>query len=181
MQGFTLIEALVALAVLLGSLLAMGPLVHGALGLTGRARTITTASVLASSKLEQLSALSRHVEIDDDGALSLADDTTTNLTGVVPGAGGRGLQPGGDDTIWSSTAGFVEYLDAAGRSLGADAAAAAGARFVRRWSVSSRSAMSPDLLVLSVRVTSIAEDHTERRAAGPGEVRLVAAMTRTVR
>ena len=55
-HGFTLVESLIACAVLAGALLSLGHLSSGAIALQAQARNRTLATMLAVAKLEELRA-----------------------------------------------------------------------------------------------------------------------------
>jgi len=94
-SGFSLIETLVATAVLTIGVLGLAQLLVMATAANRNARTVTTAAVLARSKMEEL----RAVPFD-------------SLTASPPGA------------LAADTPGFVDYLDASGADLDARAGAA---------------------------------------------------------
>lgn len=177
-HGFTLIETTIAVAIVTTGLLTAGVVLHGSAILIAQARAITTATNAAASKTAYLDALAWHVEPDEAGVWREVDDRTTDLTLAEPGSGGRGLTPGGLETFWWSTAGFVEGLDDAGAPAGGEHAI--GTRFVRRWAILTV-ADEPDLLVTAVRLTDRRRADPVRGVAGPGEVRMVSARLRVVR
>jgi type II secretory pathway pseudopilin PulG len=55
-HGFTLVESVIACALLAGALLSVGHLSSGAIALQGQARNRTLATILAVAKLEELRA-----------------------------------------------------------------------------------------------------------------------------
>lgn len=147
--GFTLLELLIAVAlitVLAGAAASVMALAGRSLA---RSRLDTTAVLLAHGRLEQLHALSWG--FGSAHAPRAGVDLTTDLSGREPTSGGTGLRPGPSDAIEVSRAGFVDHLDRAGRWMGAETTPPAGARFTRRWTV-ERVAGLPDILILRVRV-----------------------------
>src|SRR5918993_924275 len=104
-RGFSLIEVLIALALLCVAVLGVLQLVAIAVAATNAARIQSLTVALASARLEQLRALT--FEFDDAG--SPATDMTTDLSAATPGPSGNGLAPGG--SIDSSVSGYVDHLD----------------------------------------------------------------------
>ena len=90
---------------------------------------------------------------------------------------GVGLSPSPGSTLDQNTPGYCDFVDASGRSLGGDEAAAANAVFARRWSVEPLPAL-PDTLVLQVIVTAVPTAGAAKLR--PDEARLVGAKTRTM-
>jgi Tfp pilus assembly protein PilV len=127
--GFSLIDALVAMAIVVTGVAAVAQLfVLAAHGMAG-ARAITVASVLAAQKLEELRSV----------AYTLAPDGSA----VTDPA----LVPSPPGSLAENTPGFVEHLDAAGRVVGADAAPPSQSVYVRRWSVEPLPASMDPLLI----------------------------------
>ncbi|ODS56291.1 MAG: hypothetical protein ABS36_07780 [Acidobacteria bacterium SCN 69-37] len=148
-QGFTLVEVLVAVVVLV--LLASGVGALTTLAARGiiRARLATVAVLLAHDRLEQLRALPWGL----GSAAAPVDsvDLVTDLSGPDPGPGGSGLSPSPAGVLDGNTPGFVDYLDHTGRWLASGPSPPAAARFIRRWAV-DRPPAFPNLVVLRVRV-----------------------------
>jgi hypothetical protein len=173
-----LCEVVVATAMLATAIVALAEL-FGIAGVANRrARDATYATVLACQKLEQLRALTYAV----DAAGQPATDTTTDTAVVPAGAdGGTGLGPSPNGALERNTAGFVDYLDAHGTSLGGGASAPRGAAYVRRWSIEPASDAPVNLLVLQVRVAPLRGDRALDRAGGgrrPDEVRVTSLRAR---
>lgn len=175
-RGFTLLEVVIALSILCVAVLTIAQL----LGLSAegmavsRAQTMTTA--LASSRLEQLRTLSFH--FDDAGVR--VTDLGTNLSVQNPGPGGSGLSSAGADSLQTSTAGFVDYLDAHGQWVGNGTSVPASAVFIRRWSIDALSG-SPDAIVLQVLVRPVPSGATAAVRQGRADARLVTIRARTHR
>jgi|CXWL01.1.fsa_nt_gi prepilin-type N-terminal cleavage/methylation domain-containing protein len=104
-DGFTLVEVLVAIALFSSGLALVTQLVVLVSRSTVASRDMSYASALASQKLSQLATVA-----------------------VV------GLTPSPPDA-WMRTAGNVEYLDSAGGVLSASASPPNSAVYIRRWSV----------------------------------------------
>jgi prepilin-type N-terminal cleavage/methylation domain-containing protein len=151
-SGFSLVEVLVATAILSVALAALAPLFAMATDANARAKATTFASVLASEKLEQLRGLTWGF---DPLGLPLSD-TTTDLT-VVPETptGGTGLGPSPPGTLAANTSGYCDFLDASGRSLGGGTTPPAGTVYIRRWSVEPLPTNPNNTLVLQVLVTRL--------------------------
>lgn len=147
--GFTLLELLVALA-LIGTLAGAAATVMAVASRSLiRSRLDTTAVSLAHRRLEQMHALAwgfGSAHLPHPGV-----DFDTDLSGPAPMSGGTGLGVSPSDALEVDTPGFVDHLDEAGRWVAAGMAAPPGARFTRRWTVQKVSGL-PDILILQVRV-----------------------------
>jgi len=164
-DGFTLIEVLVALAIVTCAAVGLADLVTVAVTSGQASRALTSCTALAVQKMEQLESLTWTFDGDDATAPPLGD-TSTDLGADPPSGGGPGLSPGPADSLDRNVAGYVDYLDAAGRSVGAGAAPPASAVFVRRWSVAPLPSDAADSLVLQVLVTRVAVEQRLSLTAG---------------
>jgi prepilin-type N-terminal cleavage/methylation domain-containing protein len=175
-RGFTLVEVLVAMAVLCTAALGGMQLIVIATETMARARAQALAASLASARIEQLRGL--RLAFDESG--QRVTDLATNLATEPAGTGGAGLTPSGGATLDANVPGFVDYLDGAGQWLATGAAVPAGTAFVRRWSI-DRVDASEDLLVLQVlvRPASAASAPAARRVNG--EARFVTLRARARR
>lgn len=150
-EGFTLVEVLIAMLLIETMAAALATLF--ALGVVNvrDARMETVAAMAAVQKMEQLRAL-RFVDPADTLGASPADAVDRNV------------------------AGFVDFLDGAGRPV----ADASGAVFVRRWSV--RPSDDTESVVVRVfvgQVTRGAGGPDVARVSGrPGQVLLISMRTR---
>ncbi len=180
-SGFSLVEVLVALVVILPAAVAAAGMVTVAVALARDARLESLAVVLASQKLEQLRSL--EWSADDLGLGTPATDTTTDLTSDPPGPGGVGLTASPAGSLSSNTPGFVDFLDAAGSWAGTGIQPPPHAVFVRRWMVQPLPASPGDTLVLQVLVTPVARPvvGTTSKARRAGEALLATVRTRTSR
>ena len=140
------------------------------------ARSTTFATLLAYHKIEQLRALTWSV----DGSGAPTSDTSTDTT-VEPAepSGGTGLGPSPADALTQNTAGYCDFLDANGRTLGGGTTPPANTAFIRRWSIDQLPAAMNATLVIQVSVTAV----RNREVAGsprrlPDEARIVAVKTR---
>lgn len=164
-EGFTLVETIVATTILAGAIALLGQVVLAATRATTDAAALSYATVLAAQKMEQLRALTMNV---DAGGVP-ATDTSTDTAAVPEQAiGGTGLAASPSSSADVNTSGYVDFLDAAGASLGGGAQPARAA-YVRRWSIRQLPASPDATLVLQVVVARV-----DRR----GTVRLTAVKTR---
>lgn len=106
-SGFSLIEAVIAAGVLAVALVGLAQLIVISTHVTIAAGALTTSTVMAEQKMEQL----RTVAWDHPA-----------------------LEPSPPGTLHEDTHGYVEYLDAEGRVL-AESGPPASTVFVRRWSI----------------------------------------------
>jgi prepilin-type N-terminal cleavage/methylation domain-containing protein len=175
-RGFTLVEVVIAVSILCVAVLTVAQLL--AIGTEGMAlaRAQTLSATLASGRLEQLRAL----VFEFDAAGTRMTDLMTDLSVRDPSPGGSGLASTGTDSLQTSTAGFVDYLDAYGQWVGNGTSAPAGAVFVRRWSIDPWGG-SPDALVVQVLVRPVSQGITVAVRRGRAETRLTSIFVRTHR
>jgi type II secretory pathway pseudopilin PulG len=160
--GFSLVEVvfaiflLTAVAVGVAQLFAVGTLANF------RAKTQTSATVLASQKMEQLRGLTW--AFDSEGLP--VSDVTSRLDTPEASGGGPGLNPSPGNSLTQDVPGYVDYLDIHGTYLGADPAG--NAAYCRRWSIQPLPTNPNNTLVLQVRVLPVtqvaAADQTGRPA-----------------
>jgi type II secretory pathway pseudopilin PulG len=127
--GFSLIEALLASALVAGAITTLAQLVMQSAEQTARAEHATIASVLAQAKLEELR--------------SLAFRFDANGTRV----GDPALAPSAADSLIADSPPHVEGLDRFGQPVGPGEVPA----YVRRWSI-ALAPLDPDTLVLAACV-----------------------------
>jgi type II secretory pathway pseudopilin PulG len=151
-RGFSLVEVLAAAVILMTGLIAVAQMFVVSTNTNMAARRVTTTSVLAQQKIEQLRALTWGY---DDFGLPISDFTSDIAVSPPTPAGGVGLQSSPGDTLNASTPGFVDYLDAYGAWVGTGAAPPAGAVYVRRWSVEPLPTNPNNTLVFQVLVGRI--------------------------
>ena len=147
-RGFTLVEVLVALTILLLALLAAAQTLTLAAAAVHDSRVHTLTTTAAAQRVEQLMAL-------DWVALT----------------------PSPANALEHNTNGFVDFLDAEGRVVGAAAVPPADAVFVRRWAVDPPVTGVAHALVIRVLVRSLAADLAGARGAR-GEARLTTVRAR---
>ena len=118
-SGVTLVEAMIAMLILLFGLLAVAQvLVFSTVASKTYGRDATKATAAAHDKMEELAGLQ-------------FADTTTNLTVAAPfPANGVGLTAGGSIPPADPAAGYCDYLDLAGVRTTAGAAA-----YTRQWQI----------------------------------------------
>src|SRR5437016_1675230 len=108
-RGFSLVEVLVACGLTIVTLAVLAHAIVFASALVTGAAATTKATLLASQRMEQLRSL------------TFGSDA---LNRSPPG------------TLAADTAGYVDYVDESGTSLGSlDASRSSSAAFVRRWSI----------------------------------------------
>lgn len=151
-QGFTVVEVLVAMAVLVIVVTSVASAALGASVAAERARQHTLATLLAAERLEQLRSLAWG--LGAAAAPAPTSDVTTDLASVPATAGGGGLGPSPVASLSVDSPGYVDYLDASGRWVGAGPAAPADAAFTRRWRISVLTG-AHDCVVLEVIVSRL--------------------------
>ena len=97
--GFTLVEVLVAISVMVVVSVGVVRLFVVAASMTRSARDRTIARSLAAGKLEQLRSLTWEVAVVPGGGMVAASDGQTNLSVTPPGAGGPGLNESPSGTL----------------------------------------------------------------------------------
>jgi len=150
--GFSIVEVLVAAAILTTGLIAVAQLFVMSTNANAAARRVTTTAVLAQQKIEQLRGLTWGF---DDFGLPISDFTSNIAVTPPTSTGGVGLQPSPGDSLTTSTPGYVDYLDAYGAWVGAGATPPDGAIYVRRWSVEPLPTNPNNTLVFQVLVGRI--------------------------
>jgi Tfp pilus assembly protein PilV len=146
--GFSLIEASIAVSVLAVGVAGLAQLAL----LTGRSSIVsqraTVAQQAARERMEQL----RSLAWSSDGPVPVTD-WSSNLTTTPPSSAGAGLGPATDAVLRTNTAGYCDFIDAAGRWLSAGPTVPRGAAWVRRWSIRTMDTL-PDTLLLQVVVVA---------------------------
>jgi prepilin-type N-terminal cleavage/methylation domain-containing protein len=162
-SGFTLIEVLIAVSVLVVTALGVAQLIAVATGAVQASREHTTALVLAAAKMDELRSLAWTYEQTSGGPAVARSDRDTDVSDPDHPSGGAGLSASPDDALSISAPGYVDYLDRAGRWVGHDPEPPAGAAFVRRWAIRPFAADPERTLLLQVLVTTV-RDHRSRTA-----------------
>ena len=156
-RGFTLIEVVVAVAVLVSVLAGVAGVWAMTAASIRAAREQTLAMQLARDKLEHLAALTWGVR-SIGGVDVLASDVTTNMSRVPATTDGAGTRASPADSLGASRATYADYLDAGGRWLAAGPSPPAGARFVRRWWLARTGSGSSEMLLFQVLVATVSAD-----------------------
>ncbi len=158
--GFTLVEVLVALSLLVVVSVGVVQLFAIALAAGRVSRDRTVAVSLASGKMEQLRSLAWRVELDAAGGLVKHTDVTSNVSVDPAVAGGPGLRESPAGTLDRSTPAYVDYLDRVGRHVGSGASPPATAVYIRRWAVQHLPEDPDGVVVLQVLVVTVHRERT---------------------
>ena len=130
-SGFSLIEVLVAAALLTVAAAGTGQLVVVAANALEAGRGRTATAMLASQKMEQLRSL---LWAYDAGG-GVRSDLTTDVSRDPFTSAGSGLAPSPAGTLDRDVDGYVDYLDAGGRWIGAGSTPPPETVYVRRWAI----------------------------------------------
>ena len=178
-RGFSLLEVLFATTMLVVGVAGLAQLFALSTRTNTSARATTFASVLAQQKMEQLRGLTWGF---DTLGLPLTDNSTNIAAAVESPTGGTGLTPSPTGTLGSNTNGYVDYLDATGKSLGSGSNPPQGTVFVRRWSIEPLPTNPNNTLVLQVLVLRNGNRPTADNTVGvkrlPDEARIISVKTR---
>ena len=178
-RGFTLLEVLVAIAVLGAAALITGRFLAATTSQMALSRAQASTAAFAVTRMEQLRAL--RWTFDPTGAPQ--SDTSTDFSTSPPTHSGSGLSPSPPMALQENTPGFVDYLDERGAWVGTGAQPPRSAMFVRRWSIDVPADGTADTLVLQVVVRRVVDDIGAARAArgARAESRFVTVRTRIAR
>lgn len=181
-SGFSLTETLIATMLLATALVSTAQLMVIASKANMSAQRSTFAATLAQEKMEQLRGLAWGF---DELGLPI-NDYTTNLAVDPPDPNnGLGLSPSPDNALSANVAGYVDYVDRFGNTLGGGPTVLDETVYVRRWSVEPLPTNPNNTLILQVLVFSL----RDRDNNGDGvvldrvrdEARLVSVKTRKAR
>jgi type II secretory pathway pseudopilin PulG len=161
-EGFSLIEVLFAMAVLMTAALGLAQMFALSIHRNAGARHQTSTTVLAMQKMEQLRALT--CGFDPASPDTPISDLTSDLATDPPGSTGHGLNPSPVESLDVNTSGYVDFLDKRGQWVGTGATPPPSAQYIRRWSIQPLPTNPNNTLLLQVLVTPI---HRERHR-GPG-------------
>jgi len=150
--GFSLVEVLVAAVILMTGLIAVAQMFVTSTNQNMDARRVTTTSVLAQQKIEQLRALAWGF---DEFGLPVSDFASNIAVTPPTPSGGVGLQASPDYSLFTSAPGYVDYLDAYGNWVGTGMTPPANALYVRRWSIDPLPTNPNNTLVFQVLVGRI--------------------------
>ena len=165
-RGFTLVEAVVALALVaaVGVSVSTALLASRAMAVHDRDQAI--GRVAAQARLATLTSLAFRTIAAADGSAVAVTDTTTDVSADPPGPGGTGLGASPSDALWRDTPGYVDYLDATGRDLGWGAGARQQAAYVRRWAIGRQGSGAGEVALFAVLVAPVST--AARAAVGDG-------------
>src|SRR5690242_5336336 len=140
-RGFTLVEVVIATGLLVALSIGAAMVMTLTLNTIDRSRQRAMALVLARAKLEELLSLTWSVRSVDGELLLLTDATTSSSP---------------PDSLVTSRAGFVDYLDAQGQRIVAGTAGGmpSDTCYVRRWAIARTGAGASELLIVQVMVTA---------------------------
>lgn len=156
-RGFTLIEVLIATTLVASIAIGVAQLLGVAVAAGHAARVQTSTTMLAAGKLEELRSLVWAYEPLAAGAIPRSD-LVTDLSVEPVSSSGPGLMPSPPGTLSTNVPSYVDYLDYQGRWVGNGSSIPPGAMFIRRWSIAPLPAAPGRTLVLSVLVTTVAQE-----------------------
>ena len=165
-RGFTLVEAVVALALVAAVGVSVSTALMASRAMAVHDRDQAIGRVAAQARLASLTALAFCRIASADGSVVTVTDTTTDVTGDPPGPGGTGLAASPGDALWRDTPGYVDYLDATGRDLGWGAGARQQAAYVRRWAIGRQGSGAGEVALFAVLVAPVST--AARAAVGDG-------------
>ena len=170
--GFTVLELVVALAVLTVVVLSVVQVTIYTARAVAVARQLTMGALLAADKLEQLRGL---VWAYDASGLPIGDTQSDVTVDPERSSGGAGLRPSPAYALVHNVAGYCDFVDPRGRSLGGGSEPPPGTAFVRRWAIAPLGA-SLDSLVIQVRALDRAT--ADRGGTSASDVTLATIRTR---
>jgi type II secretory pathway pseudopilin PulG len=162
-DGITLLDALVATAILMTVTTGVAGLLTWSTRVVAVAGRQTAAVWLAQQKLEQLAALEWSL---DDGGVARSDEST-NVAVDPMRASGPGLRASPGSAADVDTPAYMDFTGADGSWRG-DAAPRPGAAFVRRWSIVPLAGDPQNTLVITVSVRPLAEAARGTRQVSSG-------------
>jgi type II secretory pathway pseudopilin PulG len=151
--GFTIVEVLIAMLLLMIMSLGVAQLFGIAIRSTQAARYQTSTAILAAQKMEQLRGLTWG--FDTNGSGLPVSDTTTDLSYEPATNNGSGLDPAPSNSLDSNTPGFVDYLDARGQWVGTGTVPPPTAMYIRRWNITPLPVNPNNSVILQVLVTTV--------------------------
>jgi len=162
-DGITLLDALVATAILMTVTTGVAGLLTWSTRAAAVAGTQTTAVWLAQQKLEQLAALEWSV---DERGIARSDESTSVAVDPMRDSGpGLRASPGSAADV--DTPEYMDFTGADGSWRG-NAAPRPGAAFVRRWSVVPFAGDAQNTLVITVSVRPLSEARRGSRQVSSG-------------
>lgn len=165
MRGFTLVELLVAMGLLVSVVFSILQLVLSASRSLEIAKRVTVGAALADEKLEQLGGL---VFSHDPAGVPVTDGQADVAIAPERPTSGMGLQPSPTDALDRNVTGYCDFLGPDGGWVGTGPTPPAGTAFVRRWSIRPLAAAPAHALIIQVRVTD--PEAATRRGTGPADI-----------
>ena len=162
-HGFSLIETLVASAILAVGLASIAELLGISIRANAAAKNGTMTMILGVQKLEQLRSLAWGY---DGAGLPISDRATDTTVSPERPTGGTGLSPSSSDTLRLNTEGYVDYVGVRGNLLGGGTVPPSGTIYLRRWSIEPLPTDPDNALLLQVLVTR----RSDRGEANEGSV-----------
>jgi prepilin-type N-terminal cleavage/methylation domain-containing protein len=162
--GFSLIEVMVASAILTVAVLALAQLFALSTATNMSGRSTTYAAVLAEQKIEELRSLAWGFDSAGLPVTDTASDTTKADDSPI---GGTGLTPSPAAALQENTPGYVDYVDRNGLKLGTGKEPPGSAVYTRRWSIEPLPTNPNNTVIIQVLVTR----HKNRGDADKGKVR----------
>lgn len=178
-RGFSLLEVLVATTILTIGLMSLAQLVTMAVRANHGSRATTFAVVLAQQKMEQLRGLAWSI----DSFSQPVTDTTTDVISVPERpSGGTGLSRSPTGALAHNAAGYCDFLDGRGESLGGGTSPPDGTVYIRRWSIEPLPVDPANSIVVQVLVTTWRNRGLAGAPGGamrlPDEARIMSVRTR---
>ncbi|MEO7272475.1 MAG: prepilin-type N-terminal cleavage/methylation domain-containing protein [Vicinamibacterales bacterium] len=167
--GFSLIEVVVAMAILTVVSLGVAQLFAASTRVNRIARGQTSTTMLAEQKIEQIRSMTWGFDSTGEGLP--VSDTTSNLTIYPTDQTGTGMNPTPADSLEQNTTGCVDFLDANGAWVGTGGTPPGSAVYIRRWSIQPLPTNPNNTLVIQVLVTPIANE-AARQTTGSARVRM---------
>jgi prepilin-type N-terminal cleavage/methylation domain-containing protein len=167
-NGFTLIEVLIATALLVAMAIGVAQLLGLGVAAGRASRFQTSTAILAAARLEQLRSLHWSYEPGPGPTVTPRSDLSANSSLDPPSDGGPGLAPSPPGTLSANLPPYVDYLDFQGRWVGNGSSPPPQAVFIRRWSIVPLPQDPSRTLILSVLATTVAQD---RARTGPWTAR----------
>jgi len=164
-QGFSLIEVVVAMAILTVVSLGVAQLFAASTRVNLIARGQTSTTMLAEQKIEQIRSLTWGFDSSGEGLP--VSDTTSNLTIYPTDQTGNGMNPTPADSLEQNTTGCVDFLDANGAWVGTGGTPPATAMYIRRWSIQPLPTNPNNTLVIQVLVTPTANEAARQTTGNP--------------
>lgn len=153
-SGFSLVETLVATALLATAIASSAQLFALATRSNLAAQRTSFTTTLAGEKMEQLRGLAWGY---DEIGLPINDYESNTAVDPAEGGGGTGLSQSPDNALSANVDGYVDYLNRYGDSLGGGADVPEGTVYVRRWSIEPLPTNPNNTLILQVLVFSLGD------------------------